>query len=194
LIVQHTTCDRNGTSGMSNRSLSVSSTLILSTTSSAGISKPSQWRFCKPFLSLLNCANRNFDYTAVHVAGAERIASIAAQAGVSRLVHVSHLNASATSKSKFYQTKAEGEERVKAAFPSATIIRPGTMFGYEDKLLTNMAGSPFLFVFCCILAQTIYNLVWPIWWLLNHGETKIRPVHVSFSWNSAVARIRKCVC
>lgn len=75
------------------------------------------------------------------MAGAERIASIAAQSGVSRLVHVSHLNAAATSNSKFYQTKAEGEERVKAAFPSATIVRPGTMFGHEDKLLTNMAGS-----------------------------------------------------
>ena len=90
---------------------------------------------------LLTRSSRNFDYASVHVAGAERIASIAAQSGVSRLVHVSHLNASATSKSKFYQTKAEGEERVKAAFPSATIIRPGTMFGYEDKLLNNMAGS-----------------------------------------------------
>ncbi|KAF8895416.1 39kDa subunit of Ndufa9, NADH ubiquinone oxidoreductase [Infundibulicybe gibba] len=55
---------------------------------------------------------KNFDYTSVHVAGAERIAKIAAENGVSRLVHVSHLNASTTSKSKFYKTKAEGEERV----------------------------------------------------------------------------------
>ncbi|KAM6494196.1 39kDa subunit of Ndufa9, NADH ubiquinone oxidoreductase [Amanita muscaria] len=102
---------------------------------------------------------KNFDYGAVHVAGAERIAKIAAQEGVSRLVHVSHLNANLNSPSKFYQTKAEGEEKVKAAFPGATIIRPGTLFGYEDKLLTNMA-------------------VWPIWWKLNHGETKIRPTHV----------------
>lgn len=23
------------------------------------------------------------------------------------------------------------------------------------------------------------NSVWPIWWKLNFGETKIRPVHVS---------------
>ncbi|KAG6831010.1 hypothetical protein H0H87_006583 [Tephrocybe sp. NHM501043] len=102
---------------------------------------------------------KNFDFKSVHVDGAERIANVAAQCGVSRLVHVSHLNANAKSESKFYRTKAEGEERVKAAFPSATIVRPGTLFGYEDKLLTNMA-------------------VWPIWWKLNHGETKIRPVHV----------------
>ncbi|KAG6830689.1 hypothetical protein H0H92_015165 [Tricholoma furcatifolium] len=102
---------------------------------------------------------KNFDFKSVHVDGAERIAKIAAQAGVSRLVHVSHLNASAKSESQFYKAKAEGEERIKAAFPTATIVRPGSMYGYEDKLLTNMA-------------------VWPIWWKLNHGETKIRPVHV----------------
>ena len=102
---------------------------------------------------------KNFGYSSIHVEGAERIAKVAAAEGVDRLVHISHLNASATSESKFYQTKAEGEERVKAAFPSATIVRPGTMFGYEDKLLNNMA-------------------VWPIWWKLNHGQTKIRPVHV----------------
>jgi NADH dehydrogenase (ubiquinone) 1 alpha subcomplex subunit 9 len=102
---------------------------------------------------------KNFDYASVHVAGAERIASIAAQCGVSRLVHLSHLNASHESKSKFYQSKAEGEDRVKAAFPGATIVKPASMYGYEDKLLTNIA-------------------VWPVWWKLNHGETKIRPVHV----------------
>lgn len=60
---------------------------------------------------------------------------------MARLVHVSHLNASATSPSKFYQTKALGEERVKAVFPTATIIRPGTMFGFEDKLLNNIASA-----------------------------------------------------
>ncbi|KAF8349317.1 NADH dehydrogenase [Amanita rubescens] len=102
---------------------------------------------------------KNYDLTSVHVTGAERIAKIAAQEGVSRFVHVSHLNANLTSPSNFYRTKAEGEEKVKVAFPGATIIRPGALFGYEDKLLTNMA-------------------VWPIWWQLNQAQTKIRPAHV----------------
>lgn len=102
---------------------------------------------------------KNFKYSDVHVSGAERIAKIAAQAGVPRLVHVSHLNASTSSTSHFYRTKAEGEERVRDAFPAATIVRPGQMYGCEDKFLNNMAN-------------------WPIWWKLNHGETKIRPVHV----------------
>ncbi|KAJ6512177.1 NAD(P)-binding protein [Mycena vitilis] len=102
---------------------------------------------------------KNFDFESVHVAGAEKIAAVSAQCGVPRLVHVSHLNASATSPSKFYRTKALGEERVKAAFPTATIIRPGAMFGFEDKLLNNIAMTPW-------------------WWKLNHGKTQIRPTHV----------------
>lgn len=56
-------------------------------------------------------------------------------------VHVSHLNAAEHSPSKFYATKYEGELAVKDAFPDATIVRPATLFGYEDRLLTNMAGE-----------------------------------------------------
>lgn len=56
-------------------------------------------------------------------------------------MHVSHLNASPDSSSAFYRTKFEGEERVKDVFPNATIVRPAAMYGYEDKLLNNMAGK-----------------------------------------------------
>lgn len=84
---------------------------------------------------------RNFKYNDVHVDGAERIAKIAAQAGVPRFIHVSHLNAAADSTSAFYKSKAEGEVKVKAAYPNATIVRPAAMFGYEDRFLNNMASK-----------------------------------------------------
>lgn len=126
---------------------------------------------------LTRITHRNFDYQSVHVAGAQRIAKIAAECGVSNFIHVSHLNASKTSPSKFYQTKAVGEEAVKAAFPTATIVRPSVMFGYEDKLLTNIAGKG---NFCRTISKFTVFLVWPIWWKLNQAETKLRPVHVSF--------------
>ena len=76
----------------------------------------------------------------MHADGAESIAKIATQAGVPRFIHVSHLNAAADSKSAFYKSKAEGEEKVKAAYPNATIVRPATMYGYEDRFLNNMAS------------------------------------------------------
>lgn len=85
--------------------------------------------------------SRNFKYADVHVTGAERIAKVAAESGVERFVHVSHLNASPDSASAFYRTKFEGEERIRNVFPSATIVRPAAMYGYEDKLLNNMASE-----------------------------------------------------
>lgn len=89
--------------------------------------------------------SRNFNFGSVHVTGAKSIAHIAQESGVSKFVHVSHLNASLESTSEFYRTKAEGEIAVKEAFPDATIVRPAAMFGYEDKLLNNMACT-FMFV------------------------------------------------
>ncbi|KAI0250957.1 NAD(P)-binding protein [Lactifluus subvellereus] len=102
---------------------------------------------------------KNFTFDDVHVKGAGRIAKVTASVGVPRLVHVSHLNASSTSTSQFYRSKAAGETAVREVFPGSTIVRPGPMFGHEDKFLTNMP-------------------LWPIWWKLNHGQTKARPVHV----------------
>ena len=84
---------------------------------------------------------RNFSYDDVHAKGAQDIATIAAQSGVNRFVHVSHLNASHNSESAFYRSKAAGEELVKEAFPNATIVRPANMFGYEDRLLNNIASE-----------------------------------------------------
>lgn len=82
---------------------------------------------------------RNFKFNDVHVKGAKAIAEISEAAGVSRLVHVSHLNADPNSKSAFLRSKAEGEEAVKKAYEGATIVRPGPMYGHEDRLLNQMA-------------------------------------------------------
>lgn len=82
---------------------------------------------------------RNFDFNDVHVDGARMIAKAAKDAGVERLIHVSALNADVNSPSKFLQSKALGELAVKEEFPSATILRPGTVFGHEDKFLNYYA-------------------------------------------------------
>ncbi|KZV98931.1 putative NADH2 dehydrogenase 40K chain [Exidia glandulosa HHB12029] len=102
---------------------------------------------------------KNFKYEDVNITAAQTIAEVCARVGVPRLVHVSHLNASFDSPSEFYRTKAIGEEVVRDAFPDATIIRPSAMFGWEDKLLNKL-----------------YR--WPIWFKLNGGNTRVRPVHV----------------
>ncbi|KZS93197.1 NADH dehydrogenase [Sistotremastrum niveocremeum HHB9708] len=102
---------------------------------------------------------KNYSFEDVNVTGAAKIASLAQEAKVSRFVHVSHLNASPTSPSKFYATKAKGEEAVRESFPMATIVRPGPIYGYEDRLLRSIA-------------------TWPSTWKMNNSNTKLRPVHV----------------
>lgn len=59
--------------------------------------------------------------------------------GTPRLIHVSHLNATADSASEFYRSKFQGEQAVRSAFPEATIVRPAGLYGAEDWLLNAAA-------------------------------------------------------
>ncbi|MDA0653871.1 MAG: complex I NDUFA9 subunit family protein [Proteobacteria bacterium] len=74
-------------------------------------------------------------FNAVHAEGAARVAQAAAMAGARWLVHVSALGADPAAPSRYGRSKASGEERVRAAFPDATILRPGIVFGSEDGFL-----------------------------------------------------------
>ena len=102
------------------------------------------------------------DFKRVQAEGAGRIASLAAAAGVSRMVHVSALGADAASPSLYAQTKAEGEAAVRAAMPAATVLRPSLVFGAEDKFFNRFAA----------LAQLLP--VMPV----IFGSTKMQPVYV----------------
>jgi len=88
---------------------------------------------------ILNERGRQTFY-AVHVASAERIARAAADAGVSRLLHVSALGADAASPSEYARSKAAGEDAMREAFPAATIFRPGLVFGPEDDFFNRFAS------------------------------------------------------
>lgn len=81
-------------------------------------------------------------FAAVHDQGAARIARIAAQSGVARLVHLSAIGADAQSPSTYASTKAAGEAAVIAAFPGAVILRPSVIFGQEDGFFNRLAAMP----------------------------------------------------
>ncbi len=86
-------------------------------------------------------------FLAVHVTGARNIAEAARDAGAEALVHVSAIGADPGSEADYGRTKGEGEAAVRAAFPTATIIRPSLVFGPEDQLTNRLAGLarlPFL--------------------------------------------------
>lgn len=110
----------------------------------------------------------NFD--AVQAEGASRIARIAAETGVARMVHVSAIGADAASDCHYARTKAEGEAAVTAAFPGAVILRPSVMFGPEDGFFNRFAGMSRL------------GLVLPV----VGAETKFQPVYVDDVAQAAV--------
>jgi NADH dehydrogenase len=75
----------------------------------------------------------------LHVDGARNVAEAARTAKCAALVHISAIGADPDAASDYGRTKGEGEKAVKAAFKSATIIRPSLVFGPEDQLTNRFA-------------------------------------------------------
>jgi len=80
-----------------------------------------------------------WSYHDIHATFPSVLATICAEQGVERFVHVSALGASVDAPAGWSVSKAIGEELVKEAMPSATIVRPAIMFGDEDRFLNRIA-------------------------------------------------------
>lgn len=102
------------------------------------------------------------DFGRIQAEGAGRVARLAAAAGARRFVHLSAIGADAGSESLYARTKAEGEAAVRAAFPSATILRPSVVFGPEDQFLNRFASLASLLPVMPVVA----------------GATRFQPVYV----------------
>ncbi len=92
-----------------------------------------------------------------------RLARLAREAGVQRFVHVSAIGADPRSPSAYARTKAAGEEAVRDAFPTATILRPSIVFGPEDQFFNRLAALA---------------MISPVIPLIGGGETRFQPVYV----------------
>ena len=79
-------------------------------------------------------------FDAVQHEGAERIARIAAEQGVAKMVHISAIGADKASKSDYSVSKALGEEGVLMHMPEALILRPSIIFGHEDEFFNRFAA------------------------------------------------------
>ncbi|HEV2748225.1 MAG TPA: complex I NDUFA9 subunit family protein [Allosphingosinicella sp.] len=80
------------------------------------------------------------DFEGIHVDGARHVAGAAAAAGAAALVHLSAIGADPESPSGYGRSKALGEQAVREAFPSATILRPSVVFGREDQFINRFAA------------------------------------------------------
>lgn len=117
---------------------------------------------------VINLAGCNYNdgkaqFSVVHDLGAEMIAKISTEYGVKKLIHISDLISDGSESACDYaQSKAAGEEKVRAAFPEATILRPSVIFGQGDDLFN-------------AIARVVK--VYPVTPLFN-GSTKLQPVFV----------------
>jgi uncharacterized protein YbjT (DUF2867 family) len=84
-------------------------------------------------VNLVGAFKGNLD--AVQGKGAGLIAAAARNAGAAAYVHISAIGADARSETGYARSKADGEAAVRAAFPSATIVRPSILFGQDDNFL-----------------------------------------------------------
>jgi len=125
--------------------------------------------------AVINCPGILFEkgkstFRRVHVENPKEVAQACAKYNVTGLVHISALGID-ESKSKYAQTKREGEAEIKRAFPKATFLRPSVIFGPEDSFFNKFASlavfSPFL----------------P---LIGGGHTKFQPVYVGDVAKAAV--------
>jgi uncharacterized protein YbjT (DUF2867 family) len=115
----------------------------------------------------------------MHGALPGRIAAAARTAGVERLVQISAIGADAASASAYARSKAEGERRVRDAFPDATILRPSIVIGPEDGFFNRFAA----------LARLLPALP-----LIGGGETRFQPVYVGDVAQAVVAALERNDC
>lgn len=103
------------------------------------------------------------DFDAIHREGAKNVAEAAAATGAEALVHVSAIGADTESESRYGRSKGEGEAAVRAAFPSATIVRPSVAFGQEDAFINRFAAMARLLPVVPVI----------------RGSWRLQPVHVA---------------
>ena len=88
-------------------------------------------------VAILHGSDAQFQH--VHVDLPQTLARACRAAGVSRVVHVSALGASANAPSRYLRSKAAGEEALRKSQLALTVLRPSVIFGAGDRFLTLFA-------------------------------------------------------
>jgi uncharacterized protein YbjT (DUF2867 family) len=86
--------------------------------------------------------SRAGDFARAHAELPRKIVDACRESGVRRLLHVSALKAAHDAPSAYLRSKADGEQRIRAAQASGirtTILRPSVIFGREDHFLNLFA-------------------------------------------------------
>ncbi len=101
-------------------------------------------------------------FTAINVAGAKAVAEQAALVNTTSFVQISALGIDKAD-AVYAKTKRAGEDAVRAAFPTATILRPSLIIGPEDGFFQRFARM---------------SMLSPALPLINRGRTQFQPLLV----------------
>lgn len=106
---------------------------------------------------------RNADLLAVDMRGTEALVRVAAEAGVKRIITVSHLGASRGSGYPVFKAKGVAEEHIRRSGLPHTIVRTAVVFGPGDHFTNGIASvlrvSPFFFP----LPGSTRAVIQPLW-------------------------------
>lgn len=111
----------------------------------------------------LGVQTRRDRFADVHVQGARRVARLAAEAGVKRLIHMSGIGSDPNSDSAYIAARGHGDRAVREAFPGATLLKPSVVFGPGDHFFTTLAA----------MAR-----ISPALPLFGGGTARVQPVYV----------------
>ncbi len=116
----------------------------------------------------------------VDIKGTENLARVAADAGVKRMIYVSHIGASRSSGYPAFKAKGIAEEHIRRSGVPHTILRTSIVFGPEDHFTASLSRllqiTPFFFPLpgstrTVIQPLWVEDLVTAILWSLGNDET-----------------------
>jgi NADH dehydrogenase len=99
-------------------------------------------RGCEAVINLigvLHDGRGRASFAQAHVGMARKVVDACRRTGVSRLLHMSALNAGPEAPSAYLRTKGEAEQIVRASGLDYTIFRPSVVFGREDRFINLFA-------------------------------------------------------
>ena len=106
---------------------------------------------------------RKQKFNQIHAQFPNLLSELCNELGIKKLVHVSALGVKEGHPSQYMQSKLQGEKNIQGTFKQSVILRPGIMFGPEDKFFNTFAT----------LAQ--FSPALP---LIGGGKTVFEPIYV----------------
>lgn len=123
----------------------------------------------------------------IDVEGTQMIAQAAVDAGVHRILYVSHLDANRAAAYPVLKAKAIAEEYIRRSGLDYTILRTAILFGPRDRLTTGLAKILASIPFVFLIPGEGNTLIQPLWvedlvtcltWALDNDTTRNQVIEI----------------